>query len=108
MPAPSAPRPDVLSADRSRRGTGDQGTPRDVAVGKNKSPGSGKLPGLEIKSLTQLIQERDLAEHLRAQRQDDREAVVPLHPADRNPDQLPVAVQHAAARHARVTVGEAG
>ena len=50
----------------------------------------------------------DLAEHLAAQRQDEREPVVSLHPADRDADQLPVAVQHAAARHARMAVGQAG
>ena len=33
----------------------------------------------------------DLAEHLGAQRQDEREAIVALHPADRNPDEIAVA-----------------
>ena len=51
---------------------------------------------------------RHLAEHLRAQRQDEREAIVPLHPADRDADELAVAVQHAAARHAGMAVGQAG
>ena len=48
-----------------------------------------------------------LPEHLRAQRQNEREAVVPLHPADRDADQLAVAVQHAAARHAGMAIGQA-
>ena len=49
-----------------------------------------------------------LAQHLGAQRQDEREPVVPLHPADRNPDQIAVAVQHAAAGHPGMAVGQAG
>ena len=49
-----------------------------------------------------------LPEHLVAQRQDEREAVVALHPADRDADELAVAVQHAAARHAGMAVGQAG
>ena len=48
-----------------------------------------------------------LAEHLGAQRQDEREAVVALHPADRNADQIAVLVEHAAAGHARMAVGQA-
>ena len=48
-----------------------------------------------------------LAEHLRPHRQDEREAVVALHPADRNPHQVALLVQHAAARHARMAVGQA-
>ena len=50
---------------------------------------------------------RNLAEHLDAQRQDEREAIVALHPADRDADELAVAVQHAAARHAGMAVGQA-
>ena len=49
-----------------------------------------------------------LAEHLGAQRQDEREAVVALHPADRNAHEIALLVQHAAARHARMAVGQAG
>src|SRR5688500_19271497 len=50
---------------------------------------------------------RNLAEHLGAQRQDEREAVVALHPADRNADEMTLLVQHAATRHTGMPVGEA-
>src|SRR6476620_8736940 len=48
------------------------------------------------------------AEHLLPQGKNEREAVVPLHPADRNTDELALGVQHAAPRDARMAVGEAG
>ena len=51
--------------------------------------------------------ELHLPEHLGAQRQDEREPVVALHPADRDADELAVAVQHAAARDPGMAVGQA-
>src|SRR4026208_1801995 len=48
------------------------------------------------------------AEHLLPQGKNEREAVVPLHPADRDTDELALGVQHAAPRDARMAVGEAG
>src|SRR5262245_10848918 len=48
------------------------------------------------------------AEHLLPQGKNEREAVVPLHPADRDTDELALGVQHAAPRDTRMTVGEAG
>src|SRR5215213_3463866 len=51
--------------------------------------------------------ERNLPEHLLPKRQDEREAIVSLHPADRNADELTFAIQYAAARHAGMAIGEA-
>ncbi len=45
--------------------------------------------------LDQKIREEHLPEHLLAERQDEREPVVALHPADRDADEIPFAVQHA-------------
>src|SRR6188768_509276 len=71
------------------------------------APGAQRPEVLPAEALS-LVEERDLPEHLPAQREDEREPVVPLHPADWNTDQLTVAVQHAAARDAGMTVGQAG
>ena len=46
-------------------------------------------------------------QHLGAERQDEREAIVALHTADRDPDEIAVAIQHAAAGNARMAIGEA-
>ncbi len=51
---------------------------------------------------------RHLPEHLGANRQDEREAVVTLHPADGNADEVALLVEDAAARHTRMAVGQAG
>src|SRR5260370_12528506 len=50
---------------------------------------------------------RHLAQHLRAHRQDEREPVITLHPADRDADQIAALVENAAAGHARMTVSQA-
>ena len=55
-----------------------------------------------------LLVRRELAQHLGSNRQDERETVVALHPADRDADEVPALIEHAAARHPRVTVGQAG
>jgi hypothetical protein len=47
------------------------------------------------------------AEHLVAQRKNEREAVIALHPADGNPHELPFGIEDAAARDTRMAVGEA-
>src|SRR5262249_62201731 len=78
------------------RRTSDLG-PRTSDVGRRSS---------DVGSAT-LIQRGYLPEHLPAERKDEREPVVPLHPADRDADQLAVGVQHAAARDARMAVGQA-
>src|SRR5258705_11871849 len=49
---------------------------------------------------------RHLSEHLAAHRQDEREAVIALHPADRNAHEITVLVEHAAAGTARVPFGQ--
>ena len=49
-----------------------------------------------------------LPQHLRAQRKDEREAIVPLHPSDRDADELALAIEDAAAGDAGVTVGQTG
>ena len=49
----------------------------------------------------------NLAKHLRTHRQDEREAVVALHASDGNADQIAALVEHAAARHAGMAVGQA-
>src|SRR5580765_6919641 len=43
-------------------------------------------------------------QHLRAKRQNEREAKVALHTADRDPDQITIAIQHAAAGNARMAI----
>ena len=48
-----------------------------------------------------LVERRHLPQHLGSHRQDEREAVVALHPADRDADEMAALIQHAAARHAR-------
>src|SRR6185295_9676202 len=58
-----------------------------------------------------MLFERDavhLAEHLRPDREDEREAIVALHSTDRNADEIAALIQHAAAGDARVTVGQRG
>src|SRR5260370_28172386 len=55
-----------------------------------------------------LLVEGHLAQHLRADREDEREAVVALHPADGDADEHAALVEDAAARHARMAVGQAG
>ena len=60
-----------------------------------------------LRRLGRLV-ERHLPQHFRANRQDEREAVVALHPADRDADEVAALVEDAAARHARMAVGEAG
>ena len=55
-----------------------------------------------------LFVSRQLAQHLGANRQDEREAVVPLHSPDRDADQVAALIEHAAARDAGVAVGKAG
>src|SRR5229473_7121994 len=53
-----------------------------------------------------LVVGRQLAEHLGTNREDEGEAIVPLHPADWNADEVAALIENAAARYARVTVGE--
>ena len=48
-----------------------------------------------------------LPEHLLAERKDEREPEIALHPANRNTHELPFGIQHAAARDARVPVRQA-
>ena len=84
--ARSADRPKYLSESRPHR-DGESG------AGGRKQPLS--------------VQVADLPEHLRPKRKNEREPVVALHPADRNPDQFAFAVEHAAARHAGMPVGQA-
>jgi hypothetical protein len=50
----------------------------------------------------------NLAEHLRTHWQDEREAVITLHPANRDADQVALLIEHSAARDAGVAVSEAG
>src|SRR4030095_7559819 len=51
---------------------------------------------------------RHLSQHFAPHRENEREAIVALHPADRNPHQIAALIEDAAARHARVSVGERG
>ena len=55
-----------------------------------------------------LRQAGNLSEHLGTDGQDEREAVVPLHPPNRNAHQAAVLIQHASSRHTGMPVGEAG
>src|SRR3954463_2343340 len=89
MPAARASRAAVLRTHRSGLRSGSHAPPRSLA----------KAQGL--------VQESDLPEHLTAQRQDEREAIVSLHPPDGNANELAVAIQHAPARDTRMPVGEA-
>jgi hypothetical protein len=50
---------------------------------------------------------RHSAEHLGAQRENEREPVVSLHPADRNAHELSVAVQHASPGNAGMPIRQA-
>src|SRR5690242_21033395 len=50
---------------------------------------------------------RHLAEHLVAQREDEGEPIVALHPSDRNADEHTALIENAATRDARMSVGEA-
>src|SRR2546422_11651643 len=51
---------------------------------------------------------RHLPEHLVTHRQDEREAVIALHPTDRNSHQVTMLAEDAATRDAWVAVGQAG
>src|SRR6188474_2175785 len=49
----------------------------------------------------------NLAEHFVPHRQDERKAVIALHPADRDADEVALLIQDAAAGYARMAVGQA-
>ena len=55
-----------------------------------------------------LVERGHLPQHLGSHRQDEREAVVALHPADRDADEMAALIEHAAARHPGMPVGQAG
>src|SRR5205809_1095793 len=85
-------------------------TDRRTAASKRKSESgsrSGRRNG-RAERARPLRKTGDLPEHLVPQRQDEREAVIALHPADGDAHEIPFLIEHAAARHARMTVGQAG
>src|SRR5215467_11385407 len=95
-----------------RRTAGGRSTNRPTAVWRPtcadglQSGGKRNCRSLATEPLE--LVERDFPEHLGAQGQDEREPVIPLHPADRNADELPVRVEHAAARDTWMAVGQTG
>ena len=109
VPAAGACRPAILRAGGARNGNRNQTEagldPEET--GRAATVVAATPPVVNHRPETRILAAH-LAQHLGAQRQDEREAIVALHPSDRDPDEIAFAVQHAAAGNAGMTIGEAG